>query len=199
MNEVHKLPPYFPKIPARYAHVKWEDVPEKLQKVFVEIPETRRGIYIHGKVGTGKTHIAYTLYYYANEKARIITEKKNNYGSIDREVPLAKFWNSTELLRDIRLDFDRERSERRASEEELMEHEGILFLDDIGSEKPTDWVLETFYLVINKRYNEKLPIIFTSNCNLRELANKIGGRIASRIAETCEIYETVGEDRRLKK
>ena len=84
-------------------------------------------------------------------------------------------------------------------EEEMMKNEGILFLDDIGAEKPSDWVMETFYLIINKRYNEKLPIVFTSNLSIEQLAQTISDRIASRVVETCDIYELVGKDRRLKK
>lgn len=187
-----------PPVPARYEGAKWEDVPEEIKKLFEEVPSTRRGIYIWGGVGTGKTHIAYALYRNAVAKARILTKKAKSWSgeedSFDIERP--KFWNTTELFREIRLDFDRKEYKKR-TEEELMTHRGILFIDDIGSEKLSDWVMETFYLVINKRYNDNLPVVFTSNYNIEELGNRIGERIASRIVETCHIFELTGDDRRM--
>ena len=192
---------YLPRIPARYENALYEDVPKKLRELFEQIPKTMKGLYIHSAIGTGKTHIAYALYHFARLKAEIwlpnpkqFHEEKPTY----REgIPL--FWNTTELFREMRLDFDRHRESKEMPEEELMKNEGILFLDDIGAEKPSDWVMETFYLIINKRYNEKLPIVFTSNLSIEQLAQTISDRIASRVVETCDIYELVGKDRRLKK
>jgi len=180
MNEIYTRPPWNPPVPARYQDVKIEDVPTDIVDRFNQIRNTRQGLYIHNQVGTGKTHIAYALY--RSEVAR---------GAL--------FWNTTELLREIRQDFDRPHFDRRRIEEELMEHRGALFLDDIGAEKVTDWVLETFYLIINRRYNNKMPIVFTSNYTIKELDGQIGDRIASRIVEMCHVVELTGEDRRLMK
>lgn len=202
MSDTYKQPVYLPKVPARYEEAKWEDVPENIIKLFEQMPKSRKGLYIHGAVGTGKTHIVYALYRNAPIKCRFFVKETSRYSNNDepsyKEIR-ALFWNSTELFREMRLDFDRPREERKRVEDALIEHEGLLFIDDIGSEKISDWVLETFYLIINKRYNEKLPIIFTSNYTVRELADRIGERIASRIVETCDIIKLEGGDRRVKK
>lgn len=171
-----------PKIPIRYKEARYEDVPENIREKFTSIIKTRRGIYIFGDVGTGKTHIAYSLH--------------------SSQYPVAycsRFWNTTELLHEIRADFARDINDKRRTEEELMSLNRLLFLDDVGAEKITDWVMETFYLIINKRYNDMLPIIFTSNYSIKELVERIGDRIASRIVETCDIIELKGVDRRLKR
>ena len=39
----------------------------------------------------------------------------------------------------------------------------LLVLDDLGSEKPSEWVEETMNLIVNTRYNERRPTIFTTN------------------------------------
>ena len=39
----------------------------------------------------------------------------------------------------------------------------LLVLDDLGAERPTDWVEETMNLIVNTRYNDRKPTIFTSN------------------------------------
>ena len=78
-----------------------------------------------------------------------------------------------------------------------MEHHGLLFLDDLGAENATDFVRDTLYLIINRRYEGKLPVIITSNLDLGELSDSVGDRIASRIAGMCDMVELEGGDRRL--
>ena len=179
-NEPYK-PQWNPKLPARYDNVAYEDVHEDIRKKFEVMSETHKGLYIHGVVGTGKTHIAYALYRWCFPKA-------GAYG---------RFWNTTELLRDIRLDFNRDNYDKHRSEDELMRFKGVLFLDDIGAEKNSDWATETFYMVINKRYNDKLPMVFTSNLSIKDLSIHLDDRTASRIVETCDVVELKGGDRRL--
>jgi DNA replication protein DnaC len=168
-------------IPTRYQDAEYESVPQDIRDRFEKIRETRRGMYIHGPVGTGKTHIAYALKKHWDEKG-------------GKSI----FWNTTELLRSIKNDFDKKLYDRDREEERIMGSRGLLFLDDIGSEKITDFVAETFYLIINHRYQENLPIIFTSNLPIADLADRVGDRTASRIVEMCDVIELVGEDRRME-
>lgn len=177
--------------PLRYQAATYKDVPEQIRTLFEEIPETRRGIYIHGEVGTGKTHIAYGL------AKKWIEPTILPDGREKRRT--AMIWNTTELLRSIKQDFDLPANQRSYAEERVMSFEGLLFLDDVGSERMSEWVSETFYLIINKRYNRRLPIIITSNFSLADQAERIGDRTASRIAESCDVVELVGGDRRLNK
>lgn len=169
-------------IPERYKNSQYESVPQEIRERFEKIRETRRGLYIHGSVGTGKTHIAYAL--------------KNKW---DQGHKTATFWNTTELLREIRADYDRSLYDKRRPEQDIMENKKLLFLDDIGSEKMTDFVGETFYMIVNHRYQELLPIIFTSNLPISDLAERVGDRTASRIVEMCDVVELIGEDRRMEK
>lgn len=71
-------------------------------------------------------------------------------------------------------------------------------LDDIGAEKPTEWVRETLFSLIDFRYQNNKPIIFTSNFHLSNLENKLGKPIISRIVEMCRVIKLDGEDFRLK-
>jgi len=72
-----------------------------------------------------------------------------------------------------------------------------LFIDDFGTEKGSEWVLETLYSIIDKKYEDVIPMIITSNLDLNALGVKMGDRIASRIAEMCDVVEMTGLDRRL--
>ncbi len=73
----------------------------------------------------------------------------------------------------------------------------LLILDDLGAEKPTEWVRERMYEIVNQRYEWMRPIIVTSNLSPAQLAKQVGQRVASRLMEMCEVVELDGRDRRL--
>ena len=197
------------EIPRRYSDSKYSDVPENVQKYFEEMRETRKGIYIHGGVGLGKTHIAYALYreWKDRRKNELLETDSIVTGQIKDGVvlkspikvrPDAKFWNMTRLLFEIRNQFRTSNSDQTIAQS-LMESKKLLFIDDLGAEKVTEWVEEVVYLTVNSYYENNIPIIFTSNYPLSGIAEKVGERVASRIKEMCHIVALTGEDRRLKK
>jgi len=57
----------------------------------------------------------------------------------------------------------------------------LLVLDDLGSERESDWVLEKLLVIVDGRLNEFKPTIYTTNFNLDELELRVGSRLASRI------------------
>lgn len=198
-------------IPKRYKEAHIDKVPENVVKKFNEMRDTRKGIYIHGEVGTGKTFVAYSLYQEweelrkkeREEHDKEIREKRDNgvptpvadSGIIVR--PTAEFWNMTRLLYELRKEI-RKPVEDSLSED-LIVRKNLLFIDDLGAEKVTEWVEEVIYLVINSRYENNYPIIITSNYPLSGIAERVGDRVASRIKEMCHIVKLEGEDRRLAK
>ena len=85
----------------------------------------------------------------------------------------------------------------------VMEAE-LLVLDDLGAEKPSEWVEETMNLIVNTRYNERRPTIFTTNyedlpdeTELDSLKVRVGFRMHSRLHEMCEFLEYDGGDYRM--
>jgi DNA replication protein DnaC len=84
----------------------------------------------------------------------------------------------------------------------------ILLLDDLGSAKASEWVEETTYRLVNERYNNCRPTVFTSNYPATAPRDKqgnvigpgletiLGERIVSRLAEMTDVVDMVGEDRR---
>ena len=80
----------------------------------------------------------------------------------------------------------------------------LLVLDDVGKEKPTEWVEETMTFIVNSRYNHRLVTIFTSNYAddpdleaLDSLRVQVGSRMYSRMHEMCEFINWGGADYRL--
>lgn len=179
MSEIQAYKPKFP-LPKRYADVKYDDVPPVIRETVEQLRESRKGLFLHGSVGTGKTHIAYAIAKEMYEERRV----------------QVKFWNSAELMNRIRESYGNRYEGDYV--DEILAFKGLLVIDDVGSERLTDWVAEQFYLIVNKKYNDMLPVIFTSNFNVGELAERVGERVASRLVEMCEVIELGGEDRRLK-
>jgi DNA replication protein DnaC len=72
----------------------------------------------------------------------------------------------------------------------------LLVVDDIGAERDTDWSTERFYLVVDHRWQWRLPTIITSNLAPRDLIAHLGDRVASRLLSNATIVEVGGTDRR---
>jgi DNA replication protein DnaC len=71
-------------------------------------------------------------------------------------------------------------------------------LDDLGSDRPTDWAREELYVIINHRWSNELETIVTSNLDLNGLAAVYGDRIVSRIVGFGTPEYVGGKDRRLR-
>jgi DNA replication protein DnaC len=143
-------------------------------------PLTFEPMYVYGSNGTGKTtHAAIRL-----------------LGNIKRESDLKthKFVSVPAFLHELRQNFANDGVEDLIN---IYSKCKFLVFDDIGSEKVTDWVYQTLFLVVNYRYEHMLSTIFTSNLDLDELAARLGDtRISSRIQEMCRVFELSGKDRR---
>lgn len=72
----------------------------------------------------------------------------------------------------------------------------LLVIDDLGASKWTEWVEEITYRLINHRYEECLPSVFTSNLPPTKLRDALGERVASRLTEMCDRIVLKGDDRR---
>jgi DNA replication protein DnaC len=97
-----------------------------------------------------------------------------------------------ELLERIRNTFNRN---ERESEKDIMNallHCDLLVLDDVGSEKVSDWVLDVLFRMVDGRYRQKKPILYTTNLNPKELKHQLNERIYDRMVETSVIIENRG-------
>jgi len=133
--------------------------------------EKGEGLYFFGQApGTGKTTAACII---GNEFILA-----NTFAARQRCQVL--FVNCSELMERLRkaINFT---DDGLAEYLHLIDTVPLLILDDIGAERPSDWVRERFYNIINRRYNNLRPIIFTSNLSLDELEVNLGERIRSRV------------------
>jgi DNA replication protein DnaC len=81
----------------------------------------------------------------------------------------------------------------------------LLYIDDLGSERRTDWVVEQLYALVNERYENQRSMLVTSNAEgdvargQRQLEEQIGARTVSRLIEICgDPLPLFGPDRRVQ-
>ncbi|MFE7395689.1 ATP-binding protein [Streptomyces sp. NPDC057557] len=72
----------------------------------------------------------------------------------------------------------------------------ILLIDDLGAAKISEFTEDINFRLINHRYENALPTLFTSNVLPKELTARLGDRVASRLNEMCQPVVITGPDRR---
>lgn len=141
---------------------------------------------VNGSIGTGKTHQAY------GALRRIAEAGPKYFAMIATTAP-----DMYGLLRP--------KGSEKGSEHELRQLARIqlLLLDDLGTEKLSEFTEEATYRLLNERYNECLPLIITTNLPIRsedpatpDLAGHLGDRLASRLAQTAHFVTLTGADLR---
>lgn len=191
------------KIPERYSYAKKEDIEPSVWEAATKLffydydllgsIKKKEGLYITGKTGSGKTHLSVALM-----RERIRKKKVNiNFDVGYISTTKTKWIPAIDLLLDIKEVFS---GNQKVSEREIISRYSDyepLYIDDLGSEKTTEWTLQTLYAIIDERYRSFSQTIITSNLPLAKLEGKLGDRIASRIAEMCEVIELKGKDRRI--
>ena len=180
----------------------------KAKTLVNDYPAVERGLLLTGSVGVGKTHLAVAIL--QGLVAKGVSCLFCEFGSLLKQIqdsynPISK----TSELRVLAPVYQAE----------------VLVLDELGSTIPTDWVRDTMYQIINKRYNDKKLTIFTTNYldvprientpepevvsrtfsnkgsseRIREmttLEERIGTRLRSRLYEMCNAVVIEGEDYR---
>ena len=172
-----------------------------------QFPDVEAGLLFTGPPGVGKTHLSVSIL------RRILVERKINSNAL--------FCDYRSLLREIKGSYH---PDTQVTEMDVLQpvlSAEPLVLDDLGGENPTLWVLDTFFYILNRRYNEnKLTIITTnysdptattqrpnnsSNRPVRmggmnntedTLSDRITVRLRSRLYEMCRDVRIEGDDYR---
>ncbi len=162
------------------------------------------GLYLFGKYGTGKTHLAI-----ATVRA-LMEANPNEFGArYDDTSPLydpdreeyrglyCSFFSVVELL-----DLWKPGSDAKRHWGDWLffraKNDDLVVLDDIGAEKASEWTGDRLYAVVDARYRNQKATIFTTDCSEKELVDNGYGRIVSRIFEMTEQVPVIGPDHRRK-
>lgn len=164
-----------------------------------EYPLDKTGLLLIGPSGLGKTHLAVAAIRELSKKGirclfcdyrELLKQIQNSYNPSSQTTEL-------ELLRPV---FETE----------------VVVLDDLGAQKPSEWVWDTVSFILNSRYNGKQPTIITANfldgpsareqgaegahraTRVETLGDRIGERMRSRLFEMCRFVPMDGKDFRKK-
>ena len=111
-----------------------------------------KGLYLHGKFGTGKTFLMAAI---ANE--------------LSKQGKICGMVYFPELIAEIKAGFNQEGSGAYGKIEQLKTIE-VLMIDDIGSESMTSWMRdEVLGRILNYRMHQNLPTFFSSNFDYEQL------------------------------
>jgi len=81
------------------------------------------------------------------------------------------------LLDELRQGFEREGEESYAMKFNFYCNVPMLVLDDLGTEKRSDWVTEKLDTIVDYRYINALPLVVTTNLPMDELSPRIASRL----------------------
>lgn len=144
------------------------------------VQENNAGIMLWGDVGGGKTFLAACI---AN-------------ALIDKGIP-ATMTTIPKLVSAMTKDFGAD----RGNVLHMVATAPLLVLDDVGTERNTEYSNEQVYEIINTRYKAKKPLIVTTNLMMTELkdaGDTARKRIYDRLIEMCTPCKVTSTGRRQK-
>lgn len=154
-------------------------------QLFADQFPQKRGLYLSGSWGCGKTLLAVAT---AHEVAANAYRSIVDWWDLPQWTPRIYCRTMSDVLHEIRFSFDRTEGWRPSTQDVIATYKycALLILDDVGNEKITDWTKDELQHLINFRYHEKRPTIFTSNLSLDKLAEQVSTPVADRIHEMCD-------------
>lgn len=171
------------RIPARFADAR-ADNPLVARWVarYLSDPSVAPSLVLSGPTGTGKTHACWGA-------VRAVVE---GFAATGRGLK----WRATthpELNAALRPKVDGSHN----SVLQLHMSAELLFLDDLGAGKNTDWTEDTLYRLVDHRWSNRLTTIYSTNLPPKLLTAAVGERVVSRLGDAVRVSIT-GDDRRWK-
>lgn len=177
-------------------------MPPLLQlRTWIAEHDGQRGLFLTGPFGTGKTALMLSAL------GALVIRHAEQDGWHKPPTAYGIFTTATNLLESLRPQDVADRTvTSNAQMLRLYRTLPLVAIDDLGSERLTQWGADRLFEVVNHRHNELLPLLVTSNLNLRQLAERMnqqvgdgesGDRIVNRLLESCDVI-TLASGRNLR-
>lgn len=208
---------------------------DNTKQVFVvggkTIRDEEKNLYIWGGMGVGKTTLVKTIA--ERVRAQVTTnyemdlkacnediacetnvlKKYNEFHLRDEDNPATmlystkyldiRFYQAVDLFEMIKASWNTNASTE--DHQKIARNCDLLIIDDIGSEKVSEWTLQTLTGILSHRMNNGLQTIYTSNLPIESLKKKYrtidetaGVRLMERIEYDATILNHTGENKRKK-
>lgn len=141
-----------------------------------------------GPVGCGKTHVGFATAKFLRFRGY------TQWNGLRMSLP-TRYWPMAGLIAGLRAD-ENASNQAKATTMKFVEGSSMVFLDDIGSMRQTDWVLDQMFRVLDLRRAECRPVIATSNLPNAQLQDYLGEAAYSRLANGSVVIEMSGRDKR---
>lgn len=169
----------FDKYEVREENKKVFEMAKKYVDRFQDMYKKNQGLLLYGPVGTGKSFTAACIGNYLLDNAK--------------PVIMTSF---VKILQDIW------ENDREAEYITILNSAALLIIDDLGTERETDYALEKVYNIIDSRVRANKPMIITSNLELNDMMECEDirkKRIYDRILECCYPMYVGGKSFRMMK
>jgi DNA replication protein DnaC len=168
----------FTNIPRRFVDAKISDfqLPSDIKK-WIDRPSEFS--YVYGDCGIGKSRFA----------CAVSIDLRNRGRKCEIEF-------ASEIAISLRTSFNGNGSESKIIER--LSSAEIAIFDDLASQKISEYAIESWYMIIDKRYRECLPTLFTGNLSLPDMSKSMTDRVASRIASGI-VWRMPGSDKRIER
>lgn len=169
----------FDKYEVREENKKVFEMAKKYADRFQDMYKKNQGLLLYGPVGTGKSFTAACIGNYLLDNAK--------------PVIMTSF---VKILQDIW------ENDREAEYITILKSASLLIVDDLGTERETDYALEKVYNIIDSRVRANKPMIITSNLELNDMMECEDirkKRIYDRILECCYPMYVGGKSFRMMK
>ena len=182
-------------VPERFQRATVTDLLDWPQGELAAALDHNAGVFLTGNVGVGKSYAAAALMSYLLPKS--IAPKRTEGYAHPEAIVAARWLGVPMLLCNLRSTFGRDTGPDENSIVHDLTTIKLLVLDDLASERVTDWTAATVRLIVNTRLDKCLRTIVTSNLTLTEI-DAYDPRLASRLG-ALRYVQIKGEDRRQEK
>lgn len=149
---------------------------ESAEKIIKWLAKPRNFIVMTGPSGTGKTYFCAAMVDAILEKYEYV--RSFNEGALMTKVRNFISSSSNGDYLEYMTDFCSEK---------------LMIFDDLGASGHTDWREEVLMELVDYRYREQLPTIFTSNLSRQEFFDSYGKKIQSRLFARENIIIDISE------